>query len=117
MGEERSRGTERGRSRSGGGGDRRGRGGNSGGGESRGRRDGGGYGRRPKRCSFCAEKVTHIDYKKPDVLRYFLNEQGKIRPRRQTGTCAKHQRRLCTAIKRARHLAMLRFVADDARRR
>jgi small subunit ribosomal protein S18 len=61
--------------------------------------------------------VTSIDYKAPDVLRYFLTEQGKIRPRRQTGVCAKHQRQLATAIKRARHLAMLPFVADVRPRR
>ena len=61
--------------------------------------------------------MSHIDYKTPDVLRYFLTEQGKIRPRRQTGTCAKHQRLLATAIKRARHLAMLPFVAGTQPRR
>jgi small subunit ribosomal protein S18 len=61
--------------------------------------------------------VTSIDYKSPDVLRYFLTEQGKIRARRQTGVCAKHQRQLATAIKRARHLALLPFVAGAHPRR
>jgi len=61
--------------------------------------------------------VTSIDYKAPDVLRYFLNEQAKIRARRQTGTCAKHQRQLAMAIKRARQLALLPFVAESRPRR
>jgi len=67
--------------------------------------------RRRKTCVFCEEKVSHIDYKKADSLRSFLlTDRGKIRPRRQTGTCAKHQRQLSLAVKRARHLAMLPFV-------
>ncbi|HEY67216.1 MAG: 30S ribosomal protein S18 [Chloroflexi bacterium] len=70
------------------------------------------FGRRRKVCIFCREKVTHIDYKQTDVLRSFLTERGKIRPRRQTGTCAKHQRQLAMAIKRARHLALLPFVVE-----
>jgi small subunit ribosomal protein S18 len=68
---------------------------------------------RPRRkvCSFCVDKVTHIDYKEVDTLRRFVDNHGKIIPRRKTGTCAKHQRRLAMAVKRARHLALLPFVA------
>jgi small subunit ribosomal protein S18 len=62
---------------------------------------------------FCEQKVTHIDYKEAGRLRDFLTERGKILPRRRTGTCAKHQRQLATAVKRARHLAMLPFVVDS----
>ncbi|MCP4544331.1 MAG: 30S ribosomal protein S18 [Chloroflexi bacterium] len=65
-----------------------------------------------KKCSFCEEKTTHIDYKQADMLRRFLTDRGKIRPRRRTGTCAKHQRLVSTAIKRARHLALLPFVVE-----
>ena len=68
------------------------------------------YVARPKICQFCADKNTIIDYKQGDFLRRFVTEDGKIRPRRQTGTCAKHQRELATAIKRARHLALLPFA-------
>ena len=61
-------------------------------------------GRKPRRkvCQFCVEKVQHIDYKDVARLRRFTSERGKILPRRMTGTCAKHQRQLSTAIKRAR---------------
>jgi len=58
------------------------------------------------------DKVSVVDYKDADTLRYYLTERGKIRPRRQTGVCAKHQRQLAVAIKRARHLALLPFVAE-----
>jgi small subunit ribosomal protein S18 len=78
----------------------------------------GGRGRfmaRPKVCQFCVDKVKKIDYKQGDMLRRFVSERGKIRPRRQTGTCARHQRFLTIAIKRARHLAMLPFVGNQAR--
>lgn len=68
--------------------------------------------KRKKVCSFCVEKVTAIDYKDTVKLRRFLSERGKILPRRTTGTCATHQRELTTAIKRARHIALLPFVAD-----
>lgn len=67
------------------------------------------YVARPKICQFCADKNIEIDYKQADFLRHFITEDGKIRPRRQTGTCAKHQRELATAIKRARHIAILPF--------
>ncbi len=68
------------------------------------------YTPRPKICQFCVDKNATIDYKQADQLRRFVTEDGKIRPRRQTGTCAKHQRELATAIKRARHLALLPFT-------
>jgi len=71
---------------------------------------------RRKVCAFCKEKVDVIDYKRPDLLRRFLSDRGKIKPRRRTGTCAKHQRRLAVAIKRARHLALLPYVAEHLRR-
>ncbi|MGI6172810.1 MAG: 30S ribosomal protein S18 [Christensenellales bacterium] len=71
-------------------------------------------GRRPRRkvCTFCVEKVQHIDYKDTNRLRRFTNERGKILPRRMSGTCAKHQRQLSTAIKRARTIALLPYAAD-----
>jgi small subunit ribosomal protein S18 len=75
------------------------------------------FSRRRKRCFFCEQKITHIDYKQTDMLWRFLTDRGKIRPRRQTGTCAKHQRQLAIAIKRARHLAMLPFVVEPTRPR
>lgn len=66
---------------------------------------------RKKVCRFCANK-TKIDYKESDALRRFTTERGKILPRRITGTCAKHQRELASAIKRARSICLLPFVAD-----
>ncbi|RLA82879.1 MAG: 30S ribosomal protein S18 [Deltaproteobacteria bacterium] len=68
------------------------------------------YPPRKKYCVFCADPSLVIDYKNPEVLRRFINERAKILPRRQTGTCAKHQRQLSRAIKRARHVALLPFV-------
>lgn len=65
-----------------------------------------------KVCAFCADKIECIDYKDVNRLRKFLSEKAKILPRRITGTCAKHQRQLTTAIKRARHLAMLPYTTD-----
>ena len=64
-----------------------------------------------KVCKFCMQKLK-IDYKDADTLRRFITERGKILPRRITGTCAKHQRALALAIKRARIIALLPFVAD-----
>lgn len=66
---------------------------------------------RKKFCRFCADKDLPIDYKRPDILRDFITERGKIIPRRITGTCAKHQRRLTVAIKRARQMALLYYTA------
>ncbi len=68
--------------------------------------------KRRKVCSFCVDKISAIDYKDAAKLRRFLSERGKILPRRTTGTCAAHQRQLTTAIKRARHVALLPYVAD-----
>lgn len=68
--------------------------------------------RRRKICIFCADKVDFIDYKDSTKLRKFISERGKILPRRISGTCAKHQRELNTAIKRARNMALLPFVTD-----
>lgn len=70
--------------------------------------------RRPRRkvCSFCVDKVEEIDYKDVVKLRKFITERGKILPRRITGTCAKHQRQLTIAIKRARNVALLPFTAE-----
>jgi small subunit ribosomal protein S18 len=68
------------------------------------------YFTRPKTCQFCADKSLSIDYKKAEMLRRFISDDGKIRPRRQTGTCARHQRVLAGAIKRARHIALLPFT-------
>jgi len=62
-------------------------------------------------CQFCVEK-TPIDYKQVDILHRYVNEFGRMRPRRQTGTCARHQRALAREIKRARHIALLPFVSD-----
>ena len=72
----------------------------------------------PKRkvCFFCRDKVSYIDYKDPAVLRPYISDRGKISPRRKSGTCARHQRALTTAIKRARHLALLPFVPAHIRK-
>ena len=69
--------------------------------------------RQKKYCRFKKSGIKYIDYKDPDFLLKFLNEQGKILPRRLTGTSLKYQRRLSVAIKRARHLALLPYVADE----
>ena len=70
--------------------------------------------RRMKRkvCSFCADKIAYIDYKDIAKLRRFISERAKIQPRRITGTCARHQKQLTIAIKRARHIALLPYSAD-----
>ncbi|HHW31342.1 MAG TPA: 30S ribosomal protein S18 [Clostridiaceae bacterium] len=65
-----------------------------------------------KVCAFCMEKATEIDYKDVAKLRKYISERGKILPRRTSGNCAKHQRQLTTAIKRARHIALLPFTAE-----
>jgi small subunit ribosomal protein S18 len=65
-----------------------------------------------KRCYFCTNKISLIDYKDVETLRQFITEQGKILTRRFTGTCAKHQRLLGRAVKRARYIALLPFVGE-----
>jgi small subunit ribosomal protein S18 len=79
--------------------------------------EGGGGERRffakPKFCQFCADKTLLIDYKKTDLLRKYVTEDGKIRPRRQTGACARHQRAVAAAVKQARHIALLPFTGKS----
>jgi len=93
-----------------GGRDERGRGDDRGGEEMGGRR---GFGRR-KVCRFCADKALKVDYKDQGQMKYFLTERGKIIPRRISGNCAKHQREVATAIKRARMLAILPYTVASA---
>lgn len=69
---------------------------------------------RKKFCRFCADKDLPIDYKRPDILRDYTNERGKILARRITGTCAKHQRALTLAIKRSRQMALLFYTTVHA---
>jgi small subunit ribosomal protein S18 len=70
-------------------------------------------GRRKKKvCAFCVEKVNTVDYKDTAKLRKFVSERGKILPRRITGNCAKHQRVLTTAVKRARHVALMAYIQE-----
>ncbi len=68
--------------------------------------------RRKKVCLFCEDKIDHIDYKDTARLRKFVSERGKILPRRISGACAKHQRQLTVAIKRARVIALLPYISD-----
>jgi small subunit ribosomal protein S18 len=78
----------------------------------------GGYRRyysRPRECQFCTDASVAIDYKNVELLRRYTTDEGKIRPRRQTGACAKHQRAIARAIKRARHLALLPFSGESLR--
>ena len=81
-------------------------------GRGRGRRQ---YYSRPRVCQFCSDKSINIDYKDVELLKKFVTEHGKIKPRRATGTCAKHQRKVATAVKQARHIALLPFVSDSIR--
>ena len=83
------------------------RNGNNGGGMRRGASR-----RRPKFCYYCVEKTEHVDYKDVEKLRKYISERGKIIPRRVTGNCAKHQRLLTEAIKRARYMALLPYSLD-----
>ncbi len=68
--------------------------------------------KRKKYCRFRKFGIRHIDYKDPEFLKQFINEQGKLLPRRITGNSLKYQKRIATAVKRARHLALLPYVAD-----
>jgi small subunit ribosomal protein S18 len=102
------RGGDRDRDRDRGDRDGGGRGGAGGDDEKRG--GGRGFGRK-KVCRFCAEKNAKVDFKDQATLKYFVTERGKIIPRRISGNCAKHQREIATAIKRARGLAMLPYNA------
>ena len=104
------RGGDRDGGRDGGRGGDRGERGDRGGEEMGGRR---GFGRR-KVCRFCADKNLKVDYKDQGQLKYFLTERGKIIPRRISGNCARHQREVATAIKRARVLAILPYTVASA---
>jgi len=79
------------------------------GGPKRGKRS---FIRKKKVCRFCVDKSDYIDYKRAEILAPFLQERGKIHPRRMTGTCARHQRWLTVAIKRAQNIALLPFAAE-----
>lgn len=71
-------------------------------------------GRKPKKkiCNFCVEKTDHVDYKQYEKLKRFITERGKVLPRRISGNCAKHQRQLTRAIKKARIMALLPFTSE-----
>ena len=71
--------------------------------------------RAPRVCPFCKAKVSAIDYKQSDSLRRYVTERGKIKARRKIGTCARHQRMLAIAIKRARHIALLPYTTQQVR--
>lgn len=83
--------------------------------ERRPRRPGGRYVPRRKVCLFCADKVAHVDYKDLGRLGRYVSDRGKIEGRRKMGTCARHQRQLAVALKRARHLALLPYTATHIR--
>ena len=103
---------------SGPGGDDRGgeRGGDRGGRPRRGGSSGGGrFGSRRKVCNFCADNIEEVDYKDIARMRRHLSERGKIEPRRKLGTCAKHQRSMTVAIKRARYIGLLPFTGSAPR--
>jgi len=86
-------------------------------GRTNGRRWGGSrYVSKRKVCSFCANKEEKIDFKDPGKLRRYISSRGKIEPRRKSGVCARHQRVLAVAIKRARHLALLPYVPTHLHR-
>jgi len=96
--------------------------GGGGGGRDRDRdrdRDGGGGGggrfRRPRGCEFCRSKVDVADYKDVQMVRRYITESGKMEPRRKVGTCAKHQRIVSQAVKRARHLALIPYTSEHVR--
>lgn len=71
------------------------------------------YFSRPRTCQFCSDPEAKIYYRDTALLNGFINREGKIRPRRQTGTCAKHQRAVAVAVKRARHMALLQFAGES----
>ncbi len=85
--------------------------------DTRGGRGGGGrerrYFSRPRSCQFCSDPELKLHYRNTQLLSNFVNREGKIRPRRQTGTCAKHQRAVAVAVKRARHMALLQFAGES----
>jgi small subunit ribosomal protein S18 len=103
------------------GGDRDERGGGDGGRDFRGGdrddRGGGGrrFGARRRGCAFCIDKIEHADYKDVSMLRRYVTDRGKLEPRRKVGTCAKHQRSVALAVKRARQVALLPYTAEHDR--
>ena len=66
-------------------------------------------------CAFCVDKVKEIDYKQTDTLKRYITDRGQIRPRRKTGLCAKHQRRIAESVKRARFMALLPYTGEHVR--
>lgn len=85
--------------------------------EDRGERRGGGgrFGARRRGCEFCIDKIDQPDYKDVSTLRRYITDRGKLEPRRKVGTCAKHQRRVAVAVKRARVIALLPYTAEHVR--
>ena len=83
----------------------------------RGDRGGGGrrFGARRRGCEFCIDKIEEPDYKDVPMLRRYVSDRGKLEPRRKAGTCAKHQRKVAVAVKRARHMALLPYTAEHVR--
>jgi small subunit ribosomal protein S18 len=73
------------------------------------------FARRPRVCAFCADHIRYIDYKQTDMLSRYVTERGQLRPRRKTGVCARHQRGVSVAVKRARHMALLPFTGEQVR--
>jgi small subunit ribosomal protein S18 len=71
--------------------------------------------RRPRVCQFCADKINTLDYKQVDLVKRYVSDAGKIRSRRETGNCAKHQRMVARAVKRARHMALVPYTSDRLR--
>jgi len=97
--------------------DRDDRGGRGRGGGGRGGGGGGGGGgfRRPRGCEFCKAKTDVVDYKDAGMLRRYITDRGKMEPRRKVGTCARHQRVVSQAVKRARHMALLPYTGEHIR--
>lgn len=71
------------------------------------------YFSRQRECAFCADPSIKIYYRDTQLLSNYINREGKIRPRRQTGTCAKHQRKVAVTVKRARHMALIQFAGES----
>lgn len=73
------------------------------------------YRRRPRVCQFCADRVNSLNYRQIDIVKRYVSDAGKIRSRRETGNCAKHQRMVARAVKRARHMALVPYTSDRLR--
>jgi small subunit ribosomal protein S18 len=96
-------------------GDRGDRGDRGGDREERGGGGGRRFGARRRGCAFCIDKIEHADYKDVSMLRRYVTDRGKLEPRRKVGTCAKHQRSVALAVKRARQVALLPYTAEHDR--